>query len=145
RREIHALARLRHPGIVRILDEGVDGGLPWYAMELLDGVTLRQALAGPAPAAPLHQTSWWTQTLGHGTDLPEQPRPEERVRRAAPVPAVLSAVRRLCEPLAFLHGEGIVHCDLKPDNVLVLAGGAPVLVDFGLTAHFGGDLSREEL
>ena len=32
RREIHGLARLRHPGIVRILDHGVDQGIPWYAM-----------------------------------------------------------------------------------------------------------------
>ena len=42
RREIHALARLRHPGIVRILDEGVSQGLPWYAMELLEGMTLER-------------------------------------------------------------------------------------------------------
>src|SRR5438105_336070 len=40
RREIHALAGLRHPDIVRILDEGLHEGLPWYAMELLDGVPL---------------------------------------------------------------------------------------------------------
>jgi predicted ATPase/tRNA A-37 threonylcarbamoyl transferase component Bud32 len=47
RREIHALARLRHPGIVRILDQGVDSGLPWYAMEVLDGTSLRAyTLAG---------------------------------------------------------------------------------------------------
>src|SRR5262245_58244341 len=42
RREIHALARLRHPGIVRILDEGVADGLPWYAMDLLEGLTLKR-------------------------------------------------------------------------------------------------------
>src|SRR5262249_28013735 len=42
RREIRALARIRHPGVVRILDDGVEGGIPWYAMELIDGVTLRQ-------------------------------------------------------------------------------------------------------
>src|SRR5688572_25442966 len=45
RREIHALARIRHPGIVRIVDEGVEGGVPWYAMELLEGLTLRQHMA----------------------------------------------------------------------------------------------------
>ena len=42
RREIQALTRLRHPGVVRILDEGVDAGVPWYAMELLDGQTLAE-------------------------------------------------------------------------------------------------------
>src|SRR3569832_2110955 len=40
RREIAALRRLEHPGVVRILDQGVDAGVPWYAMELLEGETL---------------------------------------------------------------------------------------------------------
>ena len=41
RREIHALRGVQHPGVVRILDEGIQGGIPWYAMELLEGSTLR--------------------------------------------------------------------------------------------------------
>ena len=44
RREIHALSRIRHPGVVRIAAEGVERGLPWYAMELLEGTTLRDWL-----------------------------------------------------------------------------------------------------
>ncbi|MFT7626077.1 MAG: serine/threonine protein kinase/tetratricopeptide (TPR) repeat protein, partial [Myxococcota bacterium] len=52
RREIHALAQLRHPGIVRILEDGLQNGLPWYAMELVPGVTLRSFLtAGPTDGA----------------------------------------------------------------------------------------------
>src|SRR5689334_16470371 len=45
RREIHALGRLRHPGVVRVLDTGVEHGLPWYAMELVEGPTLAAYLA----------------------------------------------------------------------------------------------------
>jgi tetratricopeptide (TPR) repeat protein len=45
RREIQALARIRHPGIVRIVDEGLHEGLPWYAMELLEGIELREYCA----------------------------------------------------------------------------------------------------
>lgn len=45
RREVQALARVRHPGIVRIIDEGVDDGRPWYAMELVEGTSLRGLLA----------------------------------------------------------------------------------------------------
>src|SRR5262245_30448147 len=37
RREIRALTRVRHPGVVQIVDGGVADGLPWYAMELLEG------------------------------------------------------------------------------------------------------------
>ncbi len=40
RAEIRALSRVRHPGIVRILGEGLEDGLPWYAMELVEGMDL---------------------------------------------------------------------------------------------------------
>ena len=42
RTEIQALRRLEHPGVVRIIDAGVEGGSPWYAMELLHGRTLQE-------------------------------------------------------------------------------------------------------
>jgi tetratricopeptide (TPR) repeat protein len=113
RREIHALAGIRHPGIVRVIDHGVERGLPWYAMEMLAGLTLRE----------------WSHSQ-------EQPVPLSRV---------LTVIYRLCSPLAYLHGEGIVHRDLKPDNVLVRPDGRPVILDFGLLAQFGGELSREVL
>jgi predicted ATPase len=184
RREIHALARLRHPGIVRIVEEGVSDGLPWYAMELLEGLTLKryaeglglgaasargQRGEGAAPGGVEEaRPEWWTRTLdGSGTlhPLPDQiPRAPASEADAAvglhagsDAPAgsgrapsrklvhLLSVVRRLCGSLAYLHGEGLVHRDLKPDNVLVRPDGMPVLVDFGLAAPFGGEVSREAL
>ncbi|HEX2572041.1 MAG TPA: AAA family ATPase [Polyangia bacterium] len=40
RLEIHALSQIQHPGVVRIVDQGIEDGVPWYAMELLTGKTL---------------------------------------------------------------------------------------------------------
>ncbi|GEN13388.1 hypothetical protein MFU01_84250 [Myxococcus fulvus] len=119
RREIHALGRLHHPGVVRILGQGVQDGWPWYAMELLQGQTLR----------------------GHLDAL--------RARReAGDAPALgplLTVLRRLCVPLALLHGHGIVHRDLKPENVFLRQDGAPVLMDFGFAAQVGASRGREVL
>jgi serine/threonine protein kinase len=42
RREVEALRQVAHPAVVRILDQGVDEGRPWYAMELLEGPTLQE-------------------------------------------------------------------------------------------------------
>lgn len=171
RREIRALADIRHPAIVRIFEEGVESGLPWYAMELVEGNTLRD-----------HMPQW----TRHGSLAPERPTnadetaptlaverapsapirtsfepltqvPAVDVQSAAPAAVmrplidwnklfpVLELVRRLCRALAFLHGEGIVHRDLKPRNVVVRRDGTPVLMDFGLAVQLAPELSRENI
>ena len=119
RREIQALARVRHPGIVRIVDEGVDQGFPWYAMEVVEGPRL---------------DVWWRERWSWS----EQNRHEV-------LPELLGVVRRLCITLSFLHGEGLVHRDLKPSNILITEAGQPVLMDFGVAADIRMGTTREAL
>jgi serine/threonine protein kinase/tetratricopeptide (TPR) repeat protein len=165
RREIHVLARLRHPGVVRIFAEGLQDGLPWYAMELLEGVTLRRhGAAGLRLQTQSLSEPWWTESLSGASGLqtpralPHDPGstgagagPRRGARGALPLQTVLTLVRRVCGSLAFVHGEGIVHRDLKPENILVVPHRAdagpdwPVLMDFGLVSRFGGEVSREAL
>jgi tetratricopeptide (TPR) repeat protein len=158
RREIHALRRIHHPGVVRVLAEGVQDGLPWYAMELLEGHTLRRYIDGLWMRDPRSVQETVTQVVsvpeapgasgpGSASSRPIVPPPLELRRPAAMerLHEVLTLSRRLCSTLAFLHGEGIVHRDLKPENVFVRPDGTPVLVDFGLASVFGGPLGRESL
>ena len=147
RREIDALARTQHPGIVRIVAHGVEGGIPWYAMEFLRGTSLRRLLGG-APTAdepvleetgsPDRPTVPIDMAQGLTPAAPRPVSPPELQRR-------LLLASRLCQPLAYLHGLGIVHRDLKPDNVLVAAGDHPVIVDFGLMARFASAEGRDSL
>ncbi len=48
-REARSVAALSHQNVISLYDFGVDDGVPFLTMELLDGETLRQALAGPMP------------------------------------------------------------------------------------------------
>ncbi|MFC1850923.1 protein kinase, partial [candidate division CSSED10-310 bacterium] len=174
RREIITLARINHPGIIRIIDHGIQEGLPWYAMELLAGYTLRDhgvsgpkdhlgrtVTAGdesrPTVSCNIDQTPshWWADTLAldrtariHFKDK-SKGRVNSRILPAVlteeKLLSILTLVQRLCSPLAYLHGEGIVHRDLKPENILVRTNGNPVIVDFGLLTQYGGALSREIL
>ena len=150
RREIRGLARLQHPGIVRFVDTGVEEGTPWYAMELLRGALLRDAIQSRDYSwEPAQSTGpqWWTgalyQTTAVGAKVPPQGEPAAAPTLAENLPRLLTFVRRLCDPLAYMHGEGLVHRDLKPENILVRPGGMPVIVDFGLMRQFGGRVSRE--
>ncbi|MDC0744652.1 serine/threonine-protein kinase [Polyangium mundeleinium] len=118
RREIHALGRVRHPGIVQILAQGVDDGRPWYAMELLRGRTLRALIEARRPDEPLSHEELAT---------------------------ICGVMRRLCEALSCLHGAEFVHRDLKPENIFLRDDGAPVLVDFGIAARFSGASGRDAL
>jgi serine/threonine protein kinase len=53
-REMEMLRGLRHPGIVRLLDHGAVDGVPWFAMELVEGADLKsRLLAGPLEPAEL--------------------------------------------------------------------------------------------
>ncbi|MFC1848632.1 tetratricopeptide repeat protein [candidate division CSSED10-310 bacterium] len=173
RREIRALAKIRHPGVVRIVAEGVHDGLPWYAMDFVCGVTLRQYMVqhcldssepGPeiatdeltrdGPLLPGKQDEMMLDTSSSmpgvtyddhsGSLLGTGPGDHPLGTRAELAP-VLLLIRRLCAPLAFLHGEGIVHRDLKPENIMVTEANRPVIVDFGLMARFTGKESRDRL
>ena len=111
RREIRALHRINHPGVVRILAEGTSGGMPFYVMNLIEGDTLAERFAGDR--FPV--------------------RDEE----------MLTILRRIASTLAFIHGQGIVHGDLTPRNIVLRGRDWPVLVDFGLTAQFPAALGRD--
>jgi serine/threonine protein kinase len=159
RSEISALQAIHHPGVVRVVDQGIHEGLPWYAMELLEGRTLadlnREIWAGLPVTG-----GWSTHATASTSEAPspvslaeDPPAPMSSAGPPAVRPPaaggrlaeVLGLYRRLCEPLAHIHGRGIVHRDLKPGNVFVTREGAPVLVDFGLMGYARGTVGRESL
>lgn len=99
RREARSAARLNHPGIVAIYDQGHADDASYLAMELIEGHNLRVELrrAGALP-------------LGQALELAD---------------GVLDA-------LACAHRAGVVHRDVKPENILIEASGRPKVTDFGL-------------
>jgi serine/threonine protein kinase/predicted ATPase len=156
RREIQTLARLRHPGIVRILEEGLHEGVPYYTMELLQGVSLEHWRFQMRGSAETGEPAF--DDTQPGLDLASQDTAlvtEQTIVSRGPIspldPAsfryLLGIIKKLCGPLAFLHGEGIVHRDLKPNNILIRPDDTPILVDFGIASlhQYDGEASREKV
>ncbi len=98
-REARAAARLSHPGVVAVFDQGEDRGLLYLAMEYLPGQTLREVLTEFGVLSP---------------------------REA------LDVAEHVLEALAAAHDAGIVHRDVKPENVLLTDDGRIKVADFGL-------------
>ena len=74
------------------------------------------------------------------------PRSSTTMRTAGTtVHAALEFVGQLCHTVAYLHGSGLIHGDIKPDNVFVTSGGRVVLMDFGLAAQTEGRIDPLEL
>lgn len=141
RREIEAIARLSHPGIVPVLASGEQDGVPWYAMELLPGRTVHQVcqeLRGRDPAS-LTGDDLRRLLVAQGADTGSGTDPF-----AGPWWQVATRIAwQVALGVRHAHLRGIVHRDIKPSNVMLTPDGRTVLLDFGVAQVGGrGDFTR---
>lgn len=111
-RHAAVMARIDHPLSVQPIESQVDRGYAYLAMEFVEGRGLLEAAAELRSADPV-----------------------EGVR------AIVGWFVQLADRLAAVHAAGVLHCDIKPDNVLVSLDGSVRLVDFGV-ALLAGESQR---
>ncbi len=61
------------------------------------------------------------------------------------LPEVLRIFLRICEPVAFAHSRGVVHDDLKPQNIMVGEFGEVLILDWGAARQEGGGVSGQNV
>jgi serine/threonine protein kinase len=106
--EFRVARTLEHPHLVRALDFGVEGDLPYLVMEYVDGGTLTDRIESEGPLA-------------------------EHV--------AISLITQVAQALDLAHARGLIHRDIKPDNVLLTASGIAKLADLGLAKESSAHLN----
>jgi serine/threonine-protein kinase len=104
-REARAAARLSHPDVVAVYDQGTDNGRAFLVMEFVPGANLRQVV---------------------------------RDRGRLSTGEALAVMDHVLAALAAAHAAGLVHRDVKPENVLITADGRVKVADFGLARAVAG-------
>ena len=122
--EAEVLAELEHPNIVPIIDYGRNlEGAPYYVMKRVDGkpwsAFLSRTPINLDPQSSDGKTSPGEETVRLG-------------KRTFTIHEHLEVLLKVCDAVAFAHSRGVIHRDLKPDNIMVGPFGEVLVLDWGL-------------
>jgi predicted negative regulator of RcsB-dependent stress response len=107
RREINLWIRIPvHPNVVRAIRAFNHGDRPYVLVEWISSGTLADRMGSLGPSDPV-------------------------IRQMAGAAPRLEVVRQICDGMAHVHAQGLVHGDLKPSNVMMWSGASPQITDFG--------------
>ncbi len=125
--EAQITAQLQHPAIIPVYEVSIDTNENvYYTMKMVQGKTLTEILG----------------SIQEG---------DQEYIDKYPLIKLLTIFIRVCEAVAFAHSKGVVHRDLKPDNIMIGEYGEVLLMDWGLaklmTTHdaisFSGDKTNK--
>lgn len=114
-REARAVAKLRHANIVDIFGTGIHEGIPYLAMEYIEGLSLCDVVR----QAKLGSNSTEVDDVRSAINL----KCDHEVARVG---------QRIADALQYAHSQGILHRDIKPSNVILDESGVVWITDFGL-------------
>ena len=115
--EAEAAAKLEHPNIVAIHEFGEREGLPFFSMQRIEGTSLDREMAA------LALTSMDGTTGKSSAHKSAARQTQVRIARLVAI---------LARALHYAHEQGVIHCDVKPGNILIDSHGQPHLTDFGI-------------
>ncbi|MGH7649350.1 MAG: serine/threonine-protein kinase, partial [Gemmatimonadaceae bacterium] len=123
-------SRLGRRVVVKVLSTEIAAGISVerFEREIRVAASLQQVnIVQVLSAGDMNGLPYYTMPYVDGESL----RARLRERGALSIGEVVSVLRDVARALAYAHERGIVHRDIKPDNVL-LSGGAAVVTDFGI-------------
>ena len=125
RREARAVAMLHHTNIINIYGSGVHDGIPYFAMQLVEGYSIKQII----------------------DEFRDCEKSDQGLQRPFSFEKVARIGLQITDALEYAHQQGVLHRDIKPSNLLLDDQGTAWVSDFGLAkvknnsdATFSGDV-----
>ena len=109
-KEAHITSQLTHPAIIPIYSIHAEQNLAYYIMPFVEGETLKQVL----------RTARKQDKLGLKTS------------QSSSIPSLMRIFLSICQAVAYAHSKGVLHRDLKLENVIVGKYGEVIILDWGL-------------
>ena len=139
--EARVTAQLEHPNIVPIHDMGVmEDGTLYFTMKMIQGtswgdvVKQLRYVAKLDPVNPKKSPEWQAEFIA-------------AAEKAAPVwteDEKLYSFLKVLDGVGFAHGKGVVHRDIKPDNIMIGGHGEVLVVDWGIAKVLNSSANPEE-
>jgi serine/threonine protein kinase len=126
-RELGLTQKLIHPNVIQIYGGGEVSGFYFLAMELVEGKTLDEILHFIQHTAETAKKLGFKDSLESGHE--DQ---KERFKQALPELICLEIILQAAAGLGIAHSNGLVHGDVKPDNIIITREGVVKILDFGL-------------
>ena len=101
-REARITASLQHPNILPVYDIGIDDGKPFFTMKLIEGESLETLL----------------EKRKNGQSISQE--------------YLIDIFIKIAEAIAYAHSRGVIHLDIKPDNIQISDYGEVLVCDWGL-------------
>ncbi len=115
-REAHAAANLTHPNIVTIHDIGQDDYRHYIVMEFIEGNTLKQIIKKYSETGQFF-----------------------------PIDRMLDLTIQICGGIGYAHRASLVHCDVKPQNILVTQDERVKVADFGIARAMSQATQQQQI
>lgn len=121
-REARLTANLAHPNIMPVYNMGLDeDDEPFFSMELIPGDSLKAIIRKLNKGDPAYRMDY-------------------------PIETLLNIFLKICDAIAYAHSRGVLHLDIKPDNIRVGEFGEVLVCDWGLARVIHGtpDLDADD-
>ncbi|MFT7619227.1 MAG: serine/threonine protein kinase, partial [Planctomycetota bacterium] len=149
-REAEAASKITHPGICAVHEFGEFEGMPYIAMQYVEGTPLSTRISSIQQSGSETTSFIDFETTQGDNRKPTPSKPESKTSASSStsqstpntrdsIAEVVEMIESIARALHAAHEQNLIHRDIKPANIIISKDGTPVILDFGLARDSDSD------